>query len=31
LHGVENGERKREMEVLREEEERDWDLGGVRG
>jgi hypothetical protein len=31
LHGVENGERKREMGVLREEEERDWDLGGVRG
>jgi hypothetical protein len=31
LHGVENGERKREMEVLGEEEERDWDLGGVRG
>jgi hypothetical protein len=30
LAGGENGEGKREMGVLREEEERDWDLGDVR-
>jgi hypothetical protein len=31
LQGGENGEGKREMGVLRWEEEREWDLGDVRG
>jgi hypothetical protein len=31
VQGGENGEGKREMGVLREKEERDWDLGDMGG